>query len=303
MSHSRIAAAVVLCLSLSSVAFADDPYDAAKDAEGRLDYKAVVAQAKRALGMPQTHDRLVEIYRLLGTANGVLGHNDEAVDAFTKLLAVDPDHRLPRGLSPKITRPFQEAGGYWIDRPGGLTVTPDMPREAQPGKPIVIAVKLQDPLHMAENVRLSWRREGDVEFQHIDAAVGGGISLTIPTGGGPTVTIPADQVQSRKADYNVELYLTALSASGGELRSSGDAIHPLSVIVRVPRDLALVPTGGETGTTVTVEKQRKPRGPLIKQWWFWTAVGGGAVAIGLGVGLGIGLTRDTSHVDLNVTSK
>ena len=86
--------------------------------------------------MANTHERLVNLYALLGTAYGVLGKSEESADAFTHLLAIDPDHHLPRGLSPKITRPFQEAGGYWLDRPGGLAVTPTMPREIAAGKPV-----------------------------------------------------------------------------------------------------------------------------------------------------------------------
>ncbi len=87
----------------------------------------------QALEQAQTHDRLVNLYQMLGSAYGVLGKNEDAVDAFTRLLAIDPDHHLPRGLSPKITKPFKEAGGFWLDRPGGLAVTPDVPHDAPSG--------------------------------------------------------------------------------------------------------------------------------------------------------------------------
>src|SRR6476620_5252842 len=70
-----------------------DPYDAARGAEGRLDYKAVLYNASKALDMPQSHERLVNLYQMLGTACALLGKSGEAVDAFTKLLAVDPDHK------------------------------------------------------------------------------------------------------------------------------------------------------------------------------------------------------------------
>src|SRR5262245_55828586 len=65
-----------------------DPYDAARDAEARLDYRGVVNHATKALEMANSHERLVNLYRLLGTANGVLGKTEDAVDAFTRLLAV-----------------------------------------------------------------------------------------------------------------------------------------------------------------------------------------------------------------------
>src|SRR4051812_6362066 len=55
-----------------------DPYDAAREAEARLDYKAVIANGTAALDMANTHERLVTLYSLLGTAYGVLGRNEDA---------------------------------------------------------------------------------------------------------------------------------------------------------------------------------------------------------------------------------
>jgi hypothetical protein len=41
---------------------------------------------------------------------------------------------------------------------------------------------------------------------------------------------------------------------------------------------------------VATPVEKRDDRPLIKKWWLWTAVGGGAVAIALGVGLGVGLS-------------
>src|SRR5258706_8038851 len=160
-----------------------------------------------------TPDRLVQVYRMLGTANAVLGKTDAAVDAFTRLLAIDPDHRLPRGTSPKINGPYKEAGGYWIDRPGGLQLTPTLPREIVAAKALAIPVKLDDPLAMTANVRVNYRLQGDIEF----------VALETPAAPSVTFNIPAGQIPARRGDFALELYFTALSAKGSELRLAGDA--------------------------------------------------------------------------------
>jgi hypothetical protein len=301
INHYSTLAAAVVFFTLAGLAQAKpadpaaDPYDAARDAEAQLNYKQVVIQANRALEGANSHERLVNLYRMLGTANGVLGKGDDAVDAFTKLLAIDPDHHLPRGTSPKITAPFREAGGYWVDRPKGLQVLPTLPPEMASGKPLNIPVKLDDPLQLAANVRLSYRLQGEVEWK----------TLTSPAGPNVAFLVPADQIAARPTDYNVELYFIALGASGSELRLAGDPAAPLTVKVAGvhSNDTVVVTTtnGGTTTTTTTTEK--KPN-PILKKWWLWTAVGAVVVVgVGLGAGLGWYYSRDTSHVDFSITSK
>jgi hypothetical protein len=280
-----------------------DPYDAAHDAESNLDYRAVVTYSTQALKQPQNHEHMVELYRLLGTANAVLGHSDEAVDAFTRLLAIDPDHHMPRGLSPKITKPFKEAGGYWIDRPGGLGVTPNIPRDVAAGKPVPVSVKLDDPLQMTATVRFNYRREGDPDYMKMEQPAGGAISLAMAPG--INFTIPGDQVPSRHADYNLEVYFTAIGPNGGELRSAGDAVHPLQITVRAVREEAVGTADTSGNALLASEPPPKKKSPaFLKKWWFWTAVGG-VVVVGaaLGGGLGWYYGRDTSHVDISVTSR
>jgi hypothetical protein len=268
----------------------EDPYEAARAAEARLDYRAVINNAKAALELSNnSHERLVKLYELLGTANGVLNKVEEAVDAFTHLLAIDPEYHLPRGLSPKVTKPFKEAGGFWLDRPGGLSVVPTLPHEIAAGQTLTVTVKLDDALTMATNVRLSYKREGDPDFTKVETPVGPNI----------TFNIAGDRLPVRGADYTVELSITALSANGGELRTAGDAAHPLSVAVRVPHDNAVVipPAAVVDGNTHPAERK-----PLLKQWWLWTAVGVVVVGAALGGGLGWYYSQDRSHVGLTISS-
>jgi hypothetical protein len=271
-----------------------DPYEAARDAEAQLNYKAVLMNASRALETAQPHEHLVQLYRMLGTANGVLGKSNDAIDAFTKLLAIDPDHKLPRGTSPKITGPFREAGGYWVDRPKGLQVLPALPTEISVGKSLTVPVKLEDPLGMTANVRMSWRLQGDVEYKNMEAPMSPNVSFTIP----------ADQIPTKTADYNLELFVTALGSTGSELRLNGDPASPLSVVVRVPKTEVIV-HDGNGNNTVVVSGPPKEKKPLIKQWWLWTAVGA-VVVVGAAVGGGLGWfygRPDTTHTDIGITSK
>jgi hypothetical protein len=300
MAHSHlskvVAAAIFLGLACGT-AWAKpeaDPFDAARDAEAQLNYKGVLLHASRALETTaQSHEHVVQLYRMLGTAAGVLGKTNDAIDAFTKLLAVDPDHKLPRGTSPKITSPFREAGGYWVDRPKGLQVNPMLPTEIGVGKSLSVPVKLEDPLSMTANVRLSYRQQGDVEFKSMEAPVSPNISFTIP----------ADQMPVKSADYNLELYVTALGSTGSELRLNGDPGHPLSVLVRVPKTEVVLHDNGSS--TVVVAQPQKEKKPLIKQWWLWTAVGA-VVVVGAALGGGLGYyygRPDTTHTDVNVSSR
>jgi hypothetical protein len=274
---------------------AADPYDAAREAEGRLDYKAVLRNASTALESAQSHDRLVNLYQMLGTACALLGKSGEAVDAFTKLLAIDPDRKLPRGTSPKIAKPFQEAGGYWVDRPGGLQLSPTLPREINAGKALSVPIKLDDPLNMAVGVRTSYRAQGDVEFKNIETAISPAM----------TVTIPPEQIPSKPNDYVFELFFTAVSSNGSELRQAGTAANPLSIAVRsLASDNAIVTTTTSGGTVVTGGPV-KPKKPLIKQWWFWTAIGA-VIVVGAAVGGGVGwyyTKPDTSHTDITLSSR
>ena len=272
-----------------------DPYDAAREAEGRLDYKAVLMNASRALEQPQTHERLVNLYQMLGTACALLGKPGEAVDAFTKLLAVDPDHKLPRGTSPKITAPFKEAGGYWVDRPGGLQLSPTLPRDINAGKALSVPIKLDDPLNMAVGVRTSYRIQGEVEFKNIETAISPAI----------TVTIPPEQLPVKPQDYVFEIFFTAVSGNGSELRQAGTAANPLSIAVRAPASENPIVTTTTSGGTVVTSGPAKPKKPLIKQWWFWTAIGA-VVVVGAAVGGGVGwyyTKPDTSHTDITLSSR
>ena len=123
-----------------------------------------------------------------------------------------------------------------------------------------------------------------------------------PAAADVSLTIPAAKLPAKSNDYIVEMYFTALGATGSELRLTGDPAHPLSVAVRSSDSAQIVST--TTSGAVVVSKPVKQPNPILKKWWLWTAVGG-VVVLGaaLGGGLGWYYGRDTSHVDVNLSSR
>ena len=160
---------------------AKDPLEAAREAARNLKYAKVVTHATRALELPDnSHDVMVELYELLGIAHAATGDEEAAVDAFKRLLAVSPEHKLRSGLSPRITTPFKEAGGYWIDRPGGLKVEVSVPPEVLPNADVTLNVAITDPLGMATNTRLRYRRASSTEWIDLELPAAGSLAYSIP---------------------------------------------------------------------------------------------------------------------------
>ena len=56
---------------------------------------------------------------------------------------------------------------------------------------------------------------------------------------------------------------------------------------------------GPTGPTGPTDTKK----PLVRRWWFWTAIAGGVAATGLGLGLGLGLRNNTPPSRLQVVVK
>ncbi len=144
---------------------------------------------------------------------------------------------------------------------------------------------------MAKTVRVSYRVGGNPDYTKLEAAA------ALQT----TIVIPATELPTKPGDYTLELFVSAIGPTGSELRLSGDTAHPLSVTIH--GEAVVVPIEGLGGGGVVTTEPAKPRGPLIKQWWFWTAIG--AVVVGGVVGgtLGWYYGRDTSHVTVDISSK
>lgn len=272
---------------------------AVRAAAGRLAYKDVRTLAVTALATPgNSRAAMVELYRHLGTAHAVLGDEPAALDAFTRLLAIDPDHHMPAGLPPRVMSPFREAGGFWIDRPKGLTVTLTLPASAPTAVDLRVPVTLDDPLQMAATVRLRYRVRGAATFAAVDA----------PAVPAPTLTVPAAALPG---DGELELYAVAYDVNQGEVSGAGSATSPLVVTIAPP--IAVVPDpavaaelglGASAPATTVGTSGTADDGvagdPIYKKWWFWTAIG--VVAVGAG-GTILYLGSRDSGVDLSVSAR
>ena len=280
----------------TGVAAADDPLATVRQAAAKLDFKTVKKAATAALARPgNPRATMIELYHHLGIALAVLGDEPGAVDAFTRLLAIDPDHQLSSGQPPRVLSPFREAGGYWIDKPAGLTVALAPPAHVPGGAKLELTITLDDPLAMATTIELAYRLRGAAAWLRVSA----------PASPPPTLTIPASELPESTSAATLELYATALDANRGELRSAGTAEAPLTVAIDAKvLDTTLVPTPEETAalTTTTPVQHADDRddGGIFKTWWFWTAVG--AVALTAG-GTAYYLSTQDSGVDLTVTAR
>jgi hypothetical protein len=273
MRQSLLLALGLTALLLPAPVQAQESLEAARKAMSSLRYKVVIQEAPKALAQPgNSHDVLVELYSMLGIANGALGKSQAAADAFTKLLAIEPKYQLPSGLSPKITLPFKEAGGFWLDRPDGLSVKPSPPAQVRAKKAIAVPVAIDDALSMGKTVRLSYR-SGEADWTVLTANAAAKVSFEIPASAVPASPDP----------YDLEYTVTVLDENGGELRLAGDPTAPLKISVLpvaatrpVDDRPDLVPSTQPPGGTTPVEPEARPS--IFTKWWFWTAVG--VVAIG-----------------------
>jgi len=292
------------------------PLDDARAAAARLKYKLALKYATEALAVPNnTHAALVEIYALLATAHATLGEPDKATDAFTRLLGIEPGFALPKGLSPKVTTPFREAGGYWIDHPDGIRLGVDLARAApEPagGGTVAVPATLDDPLKMAERVRLHWRHAGEAEFAVAEAGAGPRVAFDVT---GPAATL--------------EVWIEAVDAHGGSLRAVGDARTPLGLGGAAAGTAggtgagtgsgtgsgaltgggtgsgagsgALAGTGAGAGAGAGLGATVAPGGghSLFGRWWFWTAVG--VVVLG-GAGAAYYFAGPAQGIDLRIST-
>lgn len=99
------------------------------------------------------------LHKLLGLTNATLGRRDDAYEAFVVLLALDPQLKLERELSPKLRGPYLEARGFWasLSRPfelreGGSTAD-------------VLAFDLSDPIGLVDRVRVVLRGTPERTFE------------------------------------------------------------------------------------------------------------------------------------------
>src|SRR5438309_6322970 len=151
-----LAALAAVCLALG----ANPELDKAEKLIAEVRY----ADAARALATAWTtpansRAEVLRILELEGIAAGTLSHPAESQQFFRKLLSLDPEHKLPTGLPPRVRTPFFEAKGS-ISETGPLRFEQTPPR-VQGGLVESIGIKVAaDPMDLSHAVRFHWRVPG-----------------------------------------------------------------------------------------------------------------------------------------------
>lgn len=240
----------VIAVTLSAPVRAGPALDEARQAYAGLEYERCRAQAKGALEEPATREERVEAYRLMGLCRAALGDTEPAREAFIHMLAIDPEARLPEGLSPRFTSSYLEAKGYWV---GQKTLTLQVARSRTEGGKRVVLLEIHDP--MEQVAKVSFRKE----FGELSPGLKAAPRMELELPGGEPVEI------------------VALDAHGGE-------VALLSVgAPEVPK----IAADSDVKNTPTETVEEPPAGSDV---WMWVAVGAGtgvlvagAAAAGLGV--------------------
>jgi hypothetical protein len=284
------AAWVACCLVLCAGAWAQDTRKDYLKLFRQQAYPRVVQLAERTLQSPDTGPaELAEAYRWQGLALAAQGKTDAAVQAFRRLLAIDPAYQLPRGTSPKLSAPFFHAAGMARDGQG-IRLHHESAAPTSAGGPLALEVELvSDPLDMVSAIRFRYWSDAKAKQQVVQTMRGPGrAAFALP-----------QEVCSTPVNYSFE----ALNEAGGVLAVAGGIGHVFSLapgacgvvaaVVPPPspppaRTLELPPPpagGGDEPVVPPKEAVERDEGsPWYKSWWFWTAVG---VAVAGGVTGGV----------------
>lgn len=256
MTRSRLVSSFLCAFVLvgaSSTAHAA-ALDAARKAYADLTYEACRDEAKRALLEPSSKEERVEGYRLLGLCQAALEDSEAALDAFVKMLAIDPAAQLPAGLSPRFTSSYLEAKGHWVGTtPLALVVEEDRTE----GRKRVVRVAVNDeaglvdkvtweddegerapPLKAAERMELEVPADSEVRLLGLDAR-GGVVTDHLLSGPAQAAVAAADPPSQGAAGAGEEdpgngMWLWVGVAAGAGLVVAGGAAAVAGAMLSPP---------------------------------------------------------------------
>lgn len=234
-----------------------------------MEYDAARQAAERALASPRSGPgELLRAYRIQGLCLSALGQDDAALEAFSRLLAIDPAFRLSADVSPKLAAPFYQAVAMARSRKPILLRHPrPEPGETLGGTVLRIALK-SNPFGMVREVRMRFVTPGGGNEKQMTASVSGTTTLGM--------RLPRD-LAARAVRY----YFEAVNQHGGVLARKGSRDQPFELRARLaplptpvpstPVSTAPAGTTSAPGKTVPEPDRDEPT-PWYKSWWFWTTV-------------------------------
>ncbi len=284
-----VRAMVIIVLLAPAAAPGQEPLKQAQEKFEQLDFDGALAAAGQALQTAtESPADLVEAYRIQGLCLSAMGRSDDSLQAFRKLLSIDPDFKVSADTSPKLAAPFYQALAISRElKP--ISLAPLAGKGDGQSLPRV-GVKLEaDPLRLVKGLRLCFKI-GSGDWQKSEP-------LEVPEPGEFSLPLP-----STAAKGKIAYYFEALTAQGGVLARAGDEKSPLGA--GAAPLAAVVPPEQVTGTSGDQplgHEQEQSTQAWYQTWWFWTAVG--VVAAGTAVGVGVGVSGGSSNdpVDYKVS--
>lgn len=191
-----------------------------------VDFPATREAAQHALEAGgATPEQTARLHVLLGISAAALGDADDAKQHFTAALAVSPELKLDKSLSPKIRDPYLQAQGYWSAAGERLAL------HANPsGDGNHLVVQLRDPASLVAKLALDVNLVGSADRT----------SLALDPNATARFTVPA---KLRGHDY--EYVLRALDRYGNVLAELGSDADP--TLVHAPAPISAPPVGTAHG--------------------------------------------------------
>lgn len=237
-----------------------DPLAEADAAYAQVDFELARTKAQQAIDRGgYSRAQLARAYFLLGIALAALGEEAASRDAFSRMIALAPDSRAERGLSPRLRAPLLEARGLWTARGQSMDVRVELDATRRN-----LVITTSDPLQMGHALRVRTRAGGSWSEQRRQPVAS---TLSVPVQGGDRGAI--------------ECVVTLVDAAGNELASSGSEARP--VLFAAPRVESL-----PTQTTAARPSLVMP-GAIVT---------GAGVAVGAFAGIGFAL-REASAARWN----
>lgn len=247
----------------------------AEQAYESLEYEDALRMLVQIQQIPDlTAIQKARTYLYMGVAFTALGRAENAVQAFSEVLKVRPEFRLPPGVSPSIRAMFAQAlkrlnlpeqptpgaqpqAGGAAAEGGDVSVEASASRKVAAGKPITIEIELTDPAKKTREILIHWRRRRGPEYSKIKLEY-------VPGAKEISGTIPAAALTGQGG--NVVYYVEARDATGKTLATDGSEDDPHQVVLS--------------------DGQKKKKG--TPNWVWWTVgVGGGVAAVAVAVLTGV----------------
>jgi len=282
---------LIACLIPFSVQAGDDLLQAEKFFK-QLEYRQAIKSAEKVLKQRNAdHKTLVSAYRMQGLCYAAIGKTKKSVDAFSRLLAIEPSFRLSKIVSPKLSPPFYQALGLASDKKP-ISLSHEQPKKVKRIEGLRLTVTLEaNPFNLVAAVRLRYRVAGGQEQQ---------LSKIVKGTGTVVFSLP-EKISASRMKY----YFEALNRHGGvllaakagrkafEIKAAPKAVAAVHSLVAVnPPPVEVTPEQPPITAVPETEIAVPDRTRWYNSWWFWTAVG--VVVAGAATGTAVALTSDGS---------